>query len=194
MNRCPPPRSFPSAPPSATSAPATSSTPTRSSGPPRSAPSRPTTSAPLSTPASWRNSSRPAPPDRPGRGGDPSPAPTPPKENPLILIPPTHGRAGVRRVVARELLVDNAEKRLRERMLDEMNRLYREEFGADAPEAWLSWESLPRDSTYEMEFRLSAEAPTRARTDRKSTRLNSSHVASSYAVFCVKNKKPIHES
>lgn len=82
----------------------------------------------------------------------------------MILIPPTHGRAGVRRVVARELLVDNAEKRLRERMLDEMNRLYREEFGADAPEAWLSWESLPRDSTYEMEFRLSAEAPTRART------------------------------
>src|SRR5699024_11661553 len=27
-------------------------------------------------------------------------------------------------------------------------------------------------------------------TDRKSTRLNSSHVSISYAVFCLKNKKP----
>src|SRR5437870_6763585 len=32
------------------------------------------------------------------------------------------------------------------------------------------------------------ESPTRARTDRKSTRLNSSHVAISYAVFCLKKK------
>src|SRR5439155_6738653 len=31
--------------------------------------------------------------------------------------------------------------------------------------------------------------PSRAREDRKSTRLNSSHVAISYAVFCVKKKK-----
>src|SRR3712207_8788263 len=29
-----------------------------------------------------------------------------------------------------------------------------------------------------------------ARTDRKSTRLNSSHANSSYAVFCLKQKKP----
>src|SRR5699024_12270502 len=29
----------------------------------------------------------------------------------------------------------------------------------------------------------------RGRGDRKSTRLNSSHVSSSYAVFCLKNKK-----
>src|SRR5699024_11810009 len=28
--------------------------------------------------------------------------------------------------------------------------------------------------------------------DRKSTRLNSSHVSNSYAVFCLKKKKPIH--
>src|SRR6266508_5400978 len=34
--------------------------------------------------------------------------------------------------------------------------------------------------------------PRRGRRDRKSTRLNSSHVASSYAVFCLKKKK-IHE-
>src|SRR5439155_25561434 len=32
-----------------------------------------------------------------------------------------------------------------------------------------------------------------ARADRKSTRLNSSHVAISYAVFCLKKKKDQHE-
>src|SRR5207253_11204175 len=32
-------------------------------------------------------------------------------------------------------------------------------------------------------------APAGARVDRKSTRLNSSHVAISYAVFCLKKKK-----
>src|SRR5437870_10805432 len=31
--------------------------------------------------------------------------------------------------------------------------------------------------------------PERVRADRKSTRLNSSHVAISYAVFCLKKKK-----
>src|SRR5437870_4209575 len=31
---------------------------------------------------------------------------------------------------------------------------------------------------------------TRTGADRKSTRLNSSHVATSYAVFCLKKKKP----
>src|SRR3989442_8591940 len=30
------------------------------------------------------------------------------------------------------------------------------------------------------------------RADRKSTRLNSSHVRISYAVFCLKKKKPVH--
>src|SRR5438034_4081223 len=33
-------------------------------------------------------------------------------------------------------------------------------------------------------------APTRRRRDRKSTRLNSSHTVISYAVFCLKKKKP----
>src|SRR5690554_3554392 len=33
-------------------------------------------------------------------------------------------------------------------------------------------------------------APTPAEADRKSTRLNSSHVRISYAVFCLKKKKP----
>src|SRR3712207_7211189 len=33
-------------------------------------------------------------------------------------------------------------------------------------------------------------SPIRARRDRKSTRLNSSHANISYAVFCLKKKKP----
>src|SRR5215510_16089073 len=37
--------------------------------------------------------------------------------------------------------------------------------------------------------RRSTRVPGRGRTDRKSTRLNSSHVAISYAVFCLKKKK-----
>src|SRR5437870_8366985 len=43
----------------------------------------------------------------------------------------------------------------------------------------------------------SASGPTRsldARADRKSTRLNSSHVAISYAVFCLKKKRPAFAS
>src|SRR5437660_2274320 len=35
-----------------------------------------------------------------------------------------------------------------------------------------------------------AELRIRDRADRKSTRLNSNHVAISYAVFCLKKKKP----
>src|SRR5690625_5762484 len=37
-------------------------------------------------------------------------------------------------------------------------------------------------------------APTPRRSDRKSTRLNSSHVANSYAVFCLKKKRDGVES
>src|SRR5437660_7356593 len=42
-----------------------------------------------------------------------------------------------------------------------------------------------------IEFRRGADAGSRPRRqeDRKSTRLNSSHVAISYAVFCLKKKK-----
>src|SRR5258705_4202716 len=38
-------------------------------------------------------------------------------------------------------------------------------------------------------FALKVEASELARTDRKSTRLNSSHLGISYAVFCLKKKK-----
>src|SRR5690606_40716427 len=41
------------------------------------------------------------------------------------------------------------------------------------------------------EFRIDlAQVPGRLDRDRKSTRLNSSHVKISYAVFCLKKKKP----
>src|SRR5262245_65782978 len=43
--------------------------------------------------------------------------------------------------------------------------------------------SLLRAST------ASASGPDRGRADRKSTRLNSSHLGISYAVFCLKKKK-----
>src|SRR5207253_10566146 len=44
----------------------------------------------------------------------------------------------------------------------------------------------PMDSTPAQPIRARSAHPTR--TDRKSTRLNSSHVAISYAVFCLKKK------
>src|SRR5437870_8429813 len=48
----------------------------------------------------------------------------------------------------------------------------------------------------ERDARLRRDAETRAgeiTRDRKSTRLNSSHVAISYAVFCLKKKKKINK-
>src|SRR5439155_13332686 len=48
------------------------------------------------------------------------------------------------------------------------------------PCLWLRWRFLPGPSE-----RFAGGA---SETDRKSTRLNSSHVASSYAVFCLKKK------
>src|SRR5690625_7015462 len=40
----------------------------------------------------------------------------------------------------------------------------------------------------------SADKPALSLTDRKSTRLNSSHVAISYAVFCLKKKTGTHRT
>src|SRR2546426_6539145 len=40
------------------------------------------------------------------------------------------------------------------------------------------------------EYRARAVFRSGARSDRKSTRLNSSHLVISYAVFCLKKKKP----
>src|SRR5256885_12580442 len=47
-----------------------------------------------------------------------------------------------------------------------------------------------RDERHEPRLRPGED---RVRADRKSTRLNSSHLVISYAVFCLKKKKTIHE-
>src|SRR5439155_21988926 len=65
-------------------------------------------------------------------------------------------------------------------------------------ENWRAWTAafatsgltLVSDSTFAVRpFLPSDTISYAANTDRKSTRLNSSHVASSYAVFCLKKKK-----
>src|SRR5207249_5483307 len=53
-----------------------------------------------------------------------------------------------------------------------------------APDAILCSVSVPRFSA------VTALAMAQSLRDRKSTRLNSSHVSISYAVFCLKKKKP----
>src|SRR3712207_7115410 len=51
--------------------------------------------------------------------------------------------------------------------------------------------NFSRDATTGEIFEQDLLAQERARGDRKSTRLNSSHANISYAVFCLKKKKPI---
>src|SRR5215510_16186341 len=59
--------------------------------------------------------------------------------------------------------------------------------------SWRSWSArLSRRAGGSRRGANGRSRPTR-RPDRKSTRLNSSHVAISYAVFCLKKKK-IHSS
>src|SRR5207253_6575983 len=48
--------------------------------------------------------------------------------------------------------------------------------------------STPHSAFYKMDYRFATD-PSAAPLDRKSTRLNSSHVAISYAVFCLKKKR-----
>src|SRR5438874_6325031 len=59
--------------------------------------------------------------------------------------------------------------------------------------------SPPRDTPHRRATRAVAARHGRGRRaatarDRKSTRLNSSHVEISYAVFCLKKKKKLHEN
>src|SRR3989442_10131119 len=67
---------------------------------------------------------------------------------------------------------------------------------------WWTWEPSARrlfrhldpelwDRTNHNPIRM-LQLSRQSRLDRKSTRLNSSHVRISYAVFCLKKKKPIH--
>src|SRR5437773_3452383 len=55
----------------------------------------------------------------------------------------------------------------------------------------LGWSTLPGLRGLSVsEFRaMPTDAPDNERGDRKSTRLNSSHITISYAVFCLKKKK-----
>ena len=78
----------------------------------------------------------------------------------MTLIPPTHGRAGVRSIISREYLAAVGEDAVRRAMVADLNRLFQDEFGVDAPEAWLSWETV--EAPDEVDVRLSATAPTRA--------------------------------
>src|SRR5256885_8735811 len=54
-----------------------------------------------------------------------------------------------------------------------------------------SCESVDQDGGVEVDHR--ARRPCRRPPDRKSTRLNSSHLVISYAVFCLKKKKTVQQ-
>src|SRR5690625_5925535 len=59
-------------------------------------------------------------------------------------------------------------------------------------EAMITGESKPMDKT--AGAKVIAGTVNGQGSDRKSTRLNSSHVAISYAVFCLKKKKQYHNT
>src|SRR5437867_10141704 len=56
-----------------------------------------------------------------------------------------------------------------------------------APEDWIPLRTLDFYREHDIDLRLATQ-------DRKSTRLNSSHRTISYAVFCLKKKKPPQHS
>src|SRR5439155_21900187 len=60
--------------------------------------------------------------------------------------------------------------------------------GAEARRAGAVVWPAPGRAERRARHRLGSRRRARERSDRKSTRLNSSHVASSYAVFCLKKK------
>ena len=82
----------------------------------------------------------------------------------MNLIPPSNGRAEVRRIDAQEAIAAVGEEAVREQLLDEMDSLFRREVGATAPREWLSWFVTPSADGLRTEVLLTAEAPTRART------------------------------
>src|SRR5690625_6979571 len=53
---------------------------------------------------------------------------------------------------------------------------------------WGCYDSVDSGTRYQVK-RITVKPGARLSLDRKSTRLNSSHVASSYAVFCLKKEK-----
>ena len=90
---------------------------------------------------------------------------TPPRRSPALnLLPPSNGRAEVRRIDAQEAIAAVGEEAVREQLLDEMDSLFRREVGATAPRAWLTWTVSHSPNGLQTEVLLVAEAPTRANT------------------------------
>src|SRR2546429_6152985 len=86
---------------------------------------------------------------------------------------------------------DTINAKLRE-ILDEATH----KWGAKVSRVELKDINPPRDIRDAMEKQMRAERDRRAAilTDRKSTRLNSSHGYISYAVFCLKKKKTVERN
>lgn len=80
----------------------------------------------------------------------------------MKLIPPSHGRAGVRALQPRRYIERVGEERVKETMRRDLDRVFQEEFGVDAPEDWLTWEILDTPAPDEVDIRLSAVGPTRS--------------------------------
>src|SRR6266496_6003390 len=78
----------------------------------------------------------------------------------------------------------------RTEMLSRVGVRHIDDLFADVPAATLRAPDLPPGkSELEVERTLAQMAARNMAADRKSTRLNSSHVEISYAVFCLKKKK-----
>src|ERR1035441_5974203 len=58
----------------------------------------------------------------------------------------------------------------------------------DGGHEWLRYDQVLADYTLEVDFRFTPKGADVKYKDRKSTRLNSSHLGISYAVFCLKKK------
>src|SRR5437868_10316220 len=68
--------------------------------------------------------------------------------------------------------------------------LFRSPLRSESPEAGIRFGDPPLPPEYQLRLCLFRHVFQRSRLgDRKSTRLNSSHVSISYAVFCLKKKK-----
>src|SRR2546430_7513726 len=73
---------------------------------------------------------------------------------------------------------------------DTYERILEDDVRKDAVEvAWSVYQLAMRDDLLPRFKQADMPAPPPAPTDRKSTRLNSSHSQISYAVFCLKKKK-----
>src|SRR5256885_2706787 len=70
--------------------------------------------------------------------------------------------------------------------------LFRSASRCPAPAGRLASSTTPSAEEF-TNLRRAAHPSTPTTTDRKSTRLNSSHLVNSYAVFCLKKKKKTHK-